>query len=291
LLNVLFYRYNDSVIRINTDHADAHLAFSSHPSPSNLIQNQMPHIAWGVQYVSKTPYANPTQYVCTCISIAEVRDLKFADDGRRQRCNRLLPLAELRRERRRAPHTSLATTKRRFVRTAGDGPSPSCLSSSCAVVHTHIVVCIDSCRRGATATERRRDTSLSRYHKGRCACRHMITCELPCDQQLPLSHHRQSSSFGSLCCPCFGGLLLFPSPTFPRRFHRERGRRGPVLDGKGPSHSEGTPSIVVFQYFQWYYCRFVRLASRFAGVRRVASRVAFPHVRALINLILILSKL
>ena len=66
-----------------------------------------------------------------------VRDLKYAaDDGRRQRCNHLLPLAELRRERRRAPHTSLVTTRGRCARTAGDGPSPSCLSSSCAVAHS-----------------------------------------------------------------------------------------------------------------------------------------------------------
>ena len=59
-----------------------------------------------------------------------VRDLKHEEDDGRH----LLPLAELRRERRRAPHTSMATTRGRCARTAR--PSPSCLSSSCAVAHS-----------------------------------------------------------------------------------------------------------------------------------------------------------
>ena len=208
-----------------------------------------------------------------------VRDLKHAaDDGRRQRRNHLLPLAELRRERRRAPHTSLVTTRGRCARTAGDGPSPSCLSSSCTVAHSRqqsasILVAAAEVQPQRERRRAQKHASLRRRcHKGRCACRYMITCALPCDQQLPLSH-RQSSSFGRCPCTSLYRQPSSPSPTLPSTCRRPC----PWRQRSWPWRRQA--DIVVFLANQCYvgHRRFVRSSAPASFILREVRRAPFSQ--------------
>jgi len=114
------------------DHAHAHLASSSHPSPFNSIQNQMIN-SLGCSIRVQTSLRQ-SDSICRYLHCPkwEIWNLWTTTPPEVQP---LLPLAELQEERRRAPQTSLATTKGRCARTTRYWPSPSCLSSSCAVVH------------------------------------------------------------------------------------------------------------------------------------------------------------
>ena len=157
--------------------------------------------------MSKPPYANQTQYAG--ISIARSERSEICGRRRRQRCNRCYRLLSCKR-------SGDGHRKRRWPPQKGDaqerpdiGPRLlACLRRVPSYTYAHSPSASTAAAEVQPRRERRRDTSLlRRYHKGRCACRHSITCALPCDQHLPLSHHRQSSSFW------FAALSLFRRPS------------------------------------------------------------------------------